>query len=139
MIKITELPFNSFIGIERSTKNGYVLSLPEDVNYTNHLGTVYASALIALAEATSGEYLISLSNRIEFETIPVVRRIETKFKRPALGRVNSVYKIEKNDEFAFLESLKTKGRSIVSIETEVHDENEAVALIAKIDWFVSKK
>ena len=52
-MKITDLPFNQLIGITAAEKDDGMLCLPNDVRYTNHLGTVHASALLALAEATS--------------------------------------------------------------------------------------
>ena len=63
-----------------------MLSLPDDIRYTNHLGTVHASALMALAEATSGAYLISALNGVEFKVLPVVRRVEARFRKPAFAK-----------------------------------------------------
>jgi len=49
---IEELAFNQLIGITRSESGeNSVLSLPNDIRYTNHLGTVHAGAQLALAEA----------------------------------------------------------------------------------------
>jgi acyl-coenzyme A thioesterase PaaI-like protein len=86
---IVSLPFNQLVGITHSGNKGSVLSLPNDLRYTNHLGTVHAAALLALAEATSGEYLIRELKSIGFEVVPVVRRLEAKFRKPAVGAVFS--------------------------------------------------
>ena len=138
-MEITELPFNSFIGIERSTKDGFILALPDDKKYTNHLRTVHASALVALAEATSGECLVELSKRFFFDVIPLVRRLETKFRKPANGGIHSKYRIEDGKEEEFLNQLQNKGRSILPIQVEVYDESGTLSLNAVVDWFVSKK
>lgn len=138
-MEITELPFNSFIGIEKSPDEGFVLSLPGDEKYTNHVGTVHASALVALAEATSGECLVELSDKIDFDVIPLVRRMETKFRKPATGRIHSKYNLEDGKEEAFLDQLRSKGRSILPVRVEVRDEEETLALTATVDWFVSKR
>jgi len=138
-MEITELPFNSFIGVERSTNDGFTLALPDDKKYTTHVGTVHASALVALADATSGECLVELSKRFAFDVIPLVRRLETKFRKPANGRVHSKHKIEDGKEEEFLNQLQNKGRSILPVQVEVHGESRTLAITATVDWFVSKK
>ena len=55
-MKITDLPFNWLIDIKLSADTAYLLSLDDKENDTNHLGTVHASALFSLAEATSGHF-----------------------------------------------------------------------------------
>ena len=86
---ITKLPFNKFIGIGRSQREGFTLSLPSENRYTNHLGTVHASALMALAEATSGEALLNAIGNLGDTIIPVVRRFECKFRKPASGSIDA--------------------------------------------------
>ena len=56
-MSVLTLPFNSFLGLEPASEPGQLLRLPADPKYLNHLGTVHASALLALAEASSGEFL----------------------------------------------------------------------------------
>jgi len=58
-IDVTKLPFNYFIGLKISNKSGYLLMLDNRAEYRNHLDTVHASALFALAEATSGHFLLN--------------------------------------------------------------------------------
>lgn len=73
---ITQIPFNQLIGL-RSTEpdSGFVLSLPAGKQYTNHLGTVHGSALLALVEAGSGEFLMrQFGDGTDF--IPVVRKVD---------------------------------------------------------------
>ena len=48
---VTKIPFNALIGLAHSDEPKYLLMLPVDEKYTNHLGTVHAGALFALAEA----------------------------------------------------------------------------------------
>ena len=80
MKSVTELPFNVLVGIERlnDASGGGLLRLPDGDHYHNHLGTVHASALLALAEATSGEFLL---REVGFDggLFPVVRRLESRF------------------------------------------------------------
>jgi hypothetical protein len=57
-VSVTELPFNSLLGIQIATDSAHLLELPAGGQYLNHLGTVHASAQLALAEASSGEFLL---------------------------------------------------------------------------------
>lgn len=136
---ITALPFNRLIGLERAAADGALLALPNDLRYTNHLGTVHASALLALAEATSGEYLIQQMREIDFAVLPVVRRVEAKFRKPAQGAVSSRAQVapEKRDEF--VATLRTRGRALIEIAIDVHDEHGTHALAATIEWFVARQ
>ena len=72
---VISLPFNAHVGLARSETKGCLLELAPRAEHLNHLGTVHASALYALAEATSGEFLVQA--RGDREAIGgVVRRAE---------------------------------------------------------------
>ena len=58
---VTDLPFNALIGIERAEANNALLRLPSDTRYLNHLGSVHASALLALAEAPVASFCSGIS------------------------------------------------------------------------------
>jgi hypothetical protein len=87
-VSVTELPFNSLLGIQIATDSAHLLKLPAGGQYLNHLGTVHASAQLALAEASSGEFLLRHFRSTE-GIVPVVRRLEAKFRKPANGVVTS--------------------------------------------------
>ena len=134
---VTELPFNRFLGLEVSSDPAQILRLPSDGKYLNHLGTVHASALLALAEATSGEFLLK-----HFGTsagvIPVVRRIEAKFRKPANGAVASNASINPETLVQLNRDLTTKGRALVSVAVELHDGSGAHVLSALVEWFIQR-
>jgi len=136
---ITELPFNRFIGITKADEEDTVLSLPNDTRYTNHLGTVHASALLALAEATSGDYLIREFADVGFEVLPVVRRLEAKFRKPAFGAVFSKMNVGREKKEEFTSALKSKGRALLEISVDVYDETGTHALTAVVEWFVARR
>ena len=81
MQSVTELPFNQFIGLQTVTEPPHVLRLPAGGHFLNHLGTVHASAQIALAEASGGEFLLRHLGSMN-GIVPVVRRLEAKFRKP---------------------------------------------------------
>jgi hypothetical protein len=87
---ITKVPFNKFVEIARPDgEPGFLLQLGDSANYENHLGTVHASAQLALAEATSGEYLMQQFPGLGQGVLAVVRRMEAKFGNPLKGKVMS--------------------------------------------------
>jgi acyl-coenzyme A thioesterase PaaI-like protein len=134
---VTELPFNRLLGLEQLSDSTGRLRLPAGMQYLNHLGTVHASALLALAEAASGEFLLRHFGSTD-GIVPVVRRLESKFRKPAHGAVTATATASA-DALAQLEpSLSTKGRALISITVELHDETDAHVLSASVDWFIAK-
>src|SRR3954471_23758633 len=84
---VTQLPFNRLIGLEPAAPgSGFLVSLPDSPQYANHLGTVHAVALLAVAEAGAGAFLVREFGRPD-GVVAVVRRLEAKFRKPARGRV----------------------------------------------------
>jgi hypothetical protein len=86
---VTELPFNSFLGIQTAPRPPQILLLPSGDQYLNHIGTVHAIAQLALAEASRGEFLLRHFGSTE-GIVPVVRRLEAKFRKPANGAITSI-------------------------------------------------
>ncbi|MBI5689963.1 MAG: DUF4442 domain-containing protein [Verrucomicrobia bacterium] len=135
---ILSLPFNRRIGLARSDRADALLSLPDDPSYGNHLGTVHAGALLALAENTSGEYLLRAFPALPFPVIPVVRRVEAKFRRPARGAVHSRADTPAPALAEFLSTLLARGRSRIEIPVSVHDTSGTEVLSATVEWYVAK-
>lgn len=138
-MEITDLPFNRFIGLARASSGGAVLALPGDDRYGNHLGTVHAGALLAVAEATSGEYLLQTFSDMGFPVVPVVRRVEAKFRKPARGAVHTKWSVTPEAAAEFRSALTAKGRALIDVPIDVFDEHGAHALSATFEWFVARQ
>jgi acyl-coenzyme A thioesterase PaaI-like protein len=136
MQSVTELPFNRFLGLKPADAPS-LLRLPADVEYLNHLGTVHASALLALAEASSGEFLLRHFGSSE-GIVPVVRRLESKFRRPANGAVTSAASVAPEALAQLDADLTAKGRALVSVVVELHDESATHVLSATVEWFIQR-
>ena len=134
---ITHIPFNALVGIERAEVDGALLQLPSDPRYLNHLGTVHASALLALAEASSGEFLLRHLNSLD-GIAPVVRRLDAKFRKPAKGLIVSRAYVAPDALTQLDGELAVKGRSLVSISVELHDQVGVHVLSATIEWFIQR-
>jgi acyl-coenzyme A thioesterase PaaI-like protein len=136
MNSVIELPFNQHVGLQIADDPAKLLQLPAGPQYLNHLGTVHASAQLALAEASSGEFLLRAIGDLT-GIVPVVRRLESKFRKPANGRVTSTVALRDGIE-SVKNELSIKGRAIVSVVVELHDESGAHTLSASVEWFITR-
>jgi hypothetical protein len=138
-INITELPFNSLIGIRLASDSAHLLQLPSGSSqYLNHLGTVHAGAQLALAEASSGEFLLRHFASAA-DLVPVVRRVEAKFRKPANGTIVSTANATPESLARLDSKLSSKGRSLIPIRVELYDESGAHTLSATFDWFIQRE
>ena len=137
-VSVTELPFNKFVGIQRAADAAHLLRLPAGQHYLNHLGTVHASAQLALAEASSGEFLLRHLASAE-GIIPVVRRIEAKFRKPANGSIISSVTTSPQMLAEFETELSARGRVLIPIFVEIHDESGAHTLSVSVEWFIQRE
>lgn len=138
MNSVTERPFNSFLGIETANSPTQLLRLPAGTHYLNHLGAVHASAQLALAEASSGEVLLRALGSAA-GSVPVVRRLESKFRKPANGAITSTVSTPPETLEQLQTDLAAKGRAIVSVTVGLHDESGAHTLSAAVEWFIAQK
>ena len=95
MKSVSDFPFNRFLGIEKAVEKTQLLRLPSGEKYLNHLGTVHASAQLALAEASSDEFWLQHLSSIP-DIVPVVGTLEAKFRKPANGAVFSLVNVTGN-------------------------------------------
>jgi hypothetical protein len=126
MNSVIELPFNQHVGLQIADDLTKVLQLPAGAQYLNHLGTVHASAQLALAEASSGEFLLRAIGDLA-GIVPVVRRLESKFRKPANGRLTSTASTADGIE-SLRNELEAKGRALITVQVELHDETGAHTL-----------
>lgn len=133
---VTQLPFNRQVGIQKATVPDALLELPAGNQFLNHVGTVHAAAQLALAEACAGEYLLQrlASNS---NVIPLVRRVDAKFRKPAHGRITAQANPALTNLDESLVELARKGRCITTIHVDLRDENGEHCLAASFDWFLS--
>ena len=134
---VTKIPFNQFIGLKISGKNGYLLMLDKRTEYRNHLNMVHASAMFALAEASSGYFLLNEFSEMTY-IVPVVRKVDVKYRKPATGAVFSKAQLQETDREEILKALIEKGRTTLKVEVSLHDEADVQVMQAIFEWFVTK-
>lgn len=136
-LTISELPFNRLVGLQPAAEDGALLCLPAGPQYLNHLGTVHASALLALAEASSGEFLLRQFGA-EPGLLPVVRRLDSKFRKPAQGSVTSRASVAPEAVSQCVAQLGARGRASITVDVELHDQSGAHVLTAAVEWFIQR-
>ena len=134
---VTKIPFNQFIGLKLSDKSGYLFMLDNLPEYRNHLDTVHASALFALAEASSGYFLLNEFSDLT-DIVPVVRKVETKYKKPASGDVFSKAQFQETEKNEVLIALNQRGRTALKVEVSLFDETGVLVMQSVFEWFFSK-
>jgi acyl-coenzyme A thioesterase PaaI-like protein len=135
---VTQLPFNRLVGLEPADPDGgFLVHLPAGPQYANHLGTVHAVALLAVAEAAAGAFLAGQAGAAA-GVVPVVRRLEAKFRRPAAGRVSGRCAVPPGEVDRWLQELAARGRVSATTPVEVVDEGGAVVLSATVEWFIAR-
>jgi hypothetical protein len=139
-MEITAIPFNQLVGIKRAERDPpYLLELDDHVSLTNHLGTVHAAAQLALAEASSGEYLLRAFKGDRRDAVAVVRTVEAKFRKPLQGRAFSKARVDDGEIQRLAGALDAKGRGIVHVKVDIVDDHEVVAMSADIGWFIHQR
>ncbi len=135
-MEVTAIPFNKFIGLAAADDERYVLMLPEGGQFLNHVGTVHASALFALAEATSGVRIMSeLGGRDDLGA--VVRKVETKYRNPAQGAVYSAAALVE-ERAAVLAEVDERGRGFAHITVDLFDTAAKPVARFEFEWFITK-
>ncbi len=139
-MKVIEIPFNKFLGLQKAdTTDDYILKLEERKEYLNHLGTIHASALFALAEATSGEYLLNQFKDHELNIIPVVRKVEIKYSKLGNGTVYSKADFLATNVNEIIDVLSINKRVIIKVRVDIYSENLNKLLTSVFDWFIALK
>jgi acyl-coenzyme A thioesterase PaaI-like protein len=140
MIDITKVPFNKLLGISLATNTSYLLQLDAKEEYTNHLGTVHAAALFALAEGSGAQLLLTVfPEEIIDNVIPVLRKVEVSYKKPATGVIVSRATLKDTSIELITEQLNSKKRVSIVTPVDLFDASNVKVFSANFEWFVVLK
>jgi len=138
-MNITEIPFNHFLGIKKTEGDGpYLLELDDLPAYRNHMNTVHAAAQLALAEASSAEYLLRTFKNVDADVRVVVRRVQAKFKNLVKGKILSKAFTPPDEIERFSQVFASKGMAIIGVRVDIVDSENRVAMSSLIEWFIQK-
>jgi acyl-coenzyme A thioesterase PaaI-like protein len=135
---ITKIPFNKYLNIVKSNINNNSLELAFNQEMKNHIGTFHASAQFALAEACSGLALQNQFAEFADSAVPVLRKVETKFKKPASSGIKAEANTDSETAEKFKLLFEKKGRATIQVPVEVVDEKGVVTMVGNYEWFVQK-
>jgi len=135
---ITQIPFNKFIEITPSSADDCALELAFNDHLKNHLGTFHASAQFALAEACSGLALQRHFPHLADAVIPVLRKSELKFRRPAQSAILATAHLDAKTKEEFELHLRKKGRAAITVPVEITDQQGNITLSGVYEWYVQK-
>jgi acyl-coenzyme A thioesterase PaaI-like protein len=136
---VTAIPFNRLLGIKRAPGDSTcLLELDQSPSLVNHLGTVHASAQLALGEAASGEHLLRSLPEYRDQVLAVVRRVEAKFRNPMKRKIFARAVTPEAELRQTAGALATKSRAMFPVCIEIVDSDGTVGLAATFEWFVQK-
>ena len=138
-MKILNIPFHIFLNIQKHKGDDFIFEIKEKKEYLNHLGTIHACYQLALAEASSGQFLLDEFFDLRNDLIPVVRKTEAKYQKPANGILYSKAAFESSSKEEILHELKKRKRALVKIKVEILDENKNRTLLVVFEWFLTSK
>ncbi len=138
-MNILSIPFHKFMYIKESIKRDFLFMLEDRSELKNHLDSIHASAQVALAEATSGQFLLEQFKEIQNKVIPVIRRTQMKYHRPGCGSLYSKSDFLEGDRKCFLSEYNKRNRFITKVRVKIFDEHNYLIATAVFEWFISKK
>jgi acyl-coenzyme A thioesterase PaaI-like protein len=135
---VLEIPFNKFVGLKKAEiGSGFILALEEREEYLNHLGTIHASALFALAEATSGAFLNQQFKDLKLNVVPLVRKVELKYSKPGNGNLYSKASfIDKTVKDVIVE-LDNKKRTCIHVRVDIFNEDSERLMNSVFECFIT--
>jgi acyl-coenzyme A thioesterase PaaI-like protein len=137
---VTELAINKTLGMQLAAPgNGHILEMPESPLVLNHVGTVHASVQFALAEASSGEFLLRHLGDAQSQVFAVLRTSNVKFRKPAQGALRASARFADGIAESLATELVSRGRALGSVLVEVADAQGVVTMSGQYDWFLQRQ
>lgn len=122
---LEQVPFIAHVGVqvEDYAPGRVVLSLGTEPSSANHMGTMHAGALFALAETAASAACATHAELVGLRLR--ARTAEIRYRRPASGRVTAHAEITDEMAAAVLAGLESQGRIELSVPVEVLDGHGA--------------
>jgi acyl-coenzyme A thioesterase PaaI-like protein len=137
---VTDLAINKALGMQLARAgNHYILEMPESPLLLNHVGTVHASVQFALAEASSGEFLLCHLGAAQSHVFAVLRTSQVKFRKPAHGALRGSARFADGVADSLSTDLASRGRALASVLVEVANAHGVVTMTGQYDWFLQQK
>lgn len=134
---VSSLPFNDWLGVKVVDGN---VCLTPTAHHLNHLQTIHASVLFAVAEASAGHLLSCKFPELEHTCSVVLRGSKTKYRKPAFDNATIVAtpSIGADAASAFRSKLDQRDRAVIEIDASV-SQNRIEVFCGSFSWFVSRR
>jgi acyl-coenzyme A thioesterase PaaI-like protein len=137
---VTDLGINKALGMQLVPPgNSHILEMPETPLLLNHVGSVHASVQFALAEASSGEFLLRHLGDAQNQVFAVLRTSNVKFRKPAHGALRASARFADGVADSLLTELTARGRVLASVLVEVGNAQGVITMIGQYDWFLQRQ
>lgn len=126
---VCSLPFNKFIGLTLSKLDGRsVIQLTPCDHHLNHVGTVHASLISAIAEAAAGLAILERFPDLAETAVPVLRSAMSKYRQPATvtSALYGTGSISDTAAVEFEKQLASRGRALLDISVTVRQFEKEV-------------
>ena len=134
-MNLKDIPFAKLLDISESNSE-FLFELSDDEKYTNHLGTVAAAAQFSLAEFASGQWMLNSFPDIAPQVIPVLRKSDVKFRKPAIGRVRARAIVNDDTRHLFISELMQRNRALLKVLIELVNDDSEVVMSGTYEWFI---
>ncbi|MFC2090479.1 YiiD C-terminal domain-containing protein [Bacteroidota bacterium] len=133
---VTDIPFSKHIHLAASNREGYIFMLEEASIHLNHIAVFHAGVIFSLGESTSGEFLLRKFKNLEWDIIPVIRKAEIKYSKPANGTLysNADFLDKTYKEVAM--ELSTRNRVTIKVRSDIYNAQGTRIAFAVYEWFV---
>ena len=136
-MKILEIPFHQHVQLRACDHPSFIFEMEAFPETLNHLQTVHACAQLTLAEASSGEFLRENLSELQENLVPVIRKTEAKYLKPATKTLRSKASFASSNLSEIRTTLLEKKRMIVPVKVEIEDIEGTKTLTVIFDWFIT--
>lgn len=128
----------AFSQVYRCKKNETSVCLKQREDLLNHVGSIHATAIYGLAEAASGDYIITHLMPLFPDALALARQGSIKYKRPAESESMAEVKVSDESLASCIETLKKRNRATLTVPVHIYCDDKTVAT-AEFDWWFSLK
>jgi uncharacterized protein (TIGR00369 family) len=134
------VPFNTFVGIEIVSLGDGIAEaiLPFRREVTNHIETTHASAIFALAEATSGAAMSGAFAPVITAVRPVAIQATIEYLKTARTKTTARAQVL-GEPAALRANLENAGKVTFDVWVNVTDDGGTEVARVKVGWHVGQK
>lgn len=137
---IEGIPANQLLGlkVEEMGDGVGVVRLPWRDEIANHVGSVHAAALFAIADATSGAAMTGALGDLVASVTPLARGGEITYKKVARGDILGRAEISAQELARLRDELEREGVVRPDVVVTMTDADGTVVATAVFHWHVKK-